>query len=449
MGGRVVVIVGSPNVGKSALFNRLVGGHPAIVTSEPGTTRDRLCGTVRSVPTPFLLVDTGGLFGGEESTLARGIERQARAALATASAVLLVVDGRQGVTGADHEIAAMLRPRALPVLLVVNKLDTPSREPLALPFFELGMGEPIAVSAAHGLGIERLLTALGRALDERGPSGRKAQPEADAGAIRVALVGRPNVGKSSILNRLVGEERQLVSEGPGTTRDAVDTAVRRNRREFILVDTAGIRRRGRVQAGAEVEALARAKASIRRADVVVLVLAASEEFAVQDAHIAGYVREAHRPLVVVVNKWDLIDGREDAARVWERNLRERLRFAKKTPILLASAKTNQRVFRILDLVGEVHAAGAIRVPTPDLNRWLRETTRTESTGPRGKRPVRFLYATQTGIHPPRFVMFCTDSQRVHASLRRHLENALGERFGFGASPVLLRFRDRSGRQSVR
>lgn len=451
MAGPLVVIVGSPNVGKSTLFNRLVGGRPAIVTSEPGATRDRLYGGVRSSSIPFVLVDTGGLFGDENSSLAQGIERQAHSALSAASAVLLVVDGRRGLTAADRELAAMLRPRGVPVLLVVNKLDTPSREALALEFYELGLGDPIPVSAAHGLGIEALLSEIERVLPGRRdlPRSVGSGQEAGPGSVRVALVGRPNVGKSSILNRLVGEERQLVNEGPGTTRDAVDTLLRRNGREYVLVDTAGIRRRGRVQAEVETLAVARAQAAIRRADVVVLVLDACEELAAQDTHIAGYIHEAHRPLVVVANKWDLVEEREVAARAWEATVRERLRFAKEVPILLVSARTGQRVSRILELVDEVHAAGAIRVPTAALNRWLQETTKGQTSGPPGKRPVRFLYATQTGVHPPRFVVFCSDPRSIHFSLRRHLENALRERFGFGPSPVLLRFRSRRPGEQAR
>jgi GTP-binding protein len=447
--GAIIAVVGAPNVGKSTLFNRLVGGRPAIVTRESGTTRDRQYEWVRDVPAPFLLVDTGGLSGGEDSPLAKGIDSQVEKALREASGVLLVVDCHAGITALDRGIASMLRRRSLSVLIVANKVDVPSHEPLAAEFFALGFGEPIPVSAAHGIGFERLVDEIEKLLGTTADTpALPSDPEAPA-ALRVALVGRPNVGKSSLLNRMLGEERYLVTDLPGTTRDAVDTLIRHEGRPYVLVDTAGMRRRGKVQAETESLAVERARANIRRSDVVVLVVDGSEELTAQDAHVAGYVQEAFRPLIVMVNKWDLLDDREESAKRWERVVRERLKFARTAPILLVSAKTGQRVHRIFDLVDQVYGAGGIQVSTGVLNRWLREVAGNDPSAPAVGRSVRLLYATQTGVHPPRFLFFCNDPRRIHFSLRRRLENALRERFAFGPSPVQLQFRSRRGRQEAR
>ena len=259
----------------------------------------------------------------------------------------------------------------------------------------------------------------------------------------MALVGRPNVGKSSLLNRLLGEERVVVSEVPGTTRDAVDTPFTYQGRRYLLVDTAGIRRKGRVSQAADSLAMAAARRAIERADVVVLVLDATEPFAAQDAHIAGYAMEARKPVVVAVNKWDLVERREEAAAAWQDELRRRLRFVKEVPILL-SARTGQRVLKVLDQADAVHAAGGRRVPTPELNWWLHAQAQAERTSPAGGHSVRLFYAAQTGVHPPRFVLF-SDARRVHFSLRRRLENSLRAHFGFGAAPLHLQFRSRRER----
>jgi GTP-binding protein len=437
----VVAIVGAPNVGKSTLFNRLVGGRTAIVTSEPGATRDRIYGVVRGSATTFSLVDTGGLTGEDGSPLARGIERQVRAALDEASAVMFVVDARAGLSGLDLEIAAMLRRRSAPILLVANKVDVPGMEATVGELHTLGLGPPIPLSAAHGVGIDDLLDALDLLL-EGAESTVAVAP--DRLALRIALVGRPNVGKSSILNRILGEDRYLVSEIPGTTRDAVDTILEREGRRYVLVDTAGIRRRGRVERATEAIAVVRARASIRRCDVVVLVVDGSEGIVAQDTHVAGYAQEAGRSVVVVVNKWDLVANREARAKEWEIEVRERLRFVKQAPVLLVSAKTGQRVSRILEIAERVHAAGGIRVPTPELNRWLQVAAARERSSPAAGRSVRLFYATQTGVHPPRFVVFCNDPARVHFSLRRRLENGLRDGFGFGPAAIHLQFRGRRG-----
>jgi GTPase len=444
----LLAIVGAPNVGKSTLFNRLVGRRDALVTDEVGVTRDRIYGFVADLPIPFRLVDTGGLTPGSEAPLASGIARQARAALKEASAILFVVDVRAGITGLDQDIAGLLRRIGKPVLVVANKVDGPKQEILIHAASELGMGPPYAVSAEHGRGIEELLAAIQAILHPRAGSAGGLSEDGSEGAaasVRVALVGRPNVGKSSLLNQLVGEERMLVSEIPGTTRDAVDTLlVRPDGRRYLLVDTAGIRRKGKVRRTAETLSVVVARRSIEQADVVVLVLDAVEGFASQDAHIAGYALEAHKPVVVAVNKWDLVEDREEAAKAWVRLLEDRLKFVKDVPVLLVSALTGQRITRLLDSAERLHATAAQRVPTPELNRWLHQVARAERDSPARGRSIRLYYATQTGVRPPRFVLFCNEARRVHFSLRRYLDNSLRARFGFDGVPIVLQFRSRSG-----
>jgi GTP-binding protein len=440
----VVAIVGAPNVGKSTLFNRLVGRRDALVTDEPGVTRDRIYGTVKHDTAAYRVVDTGGLrwddvpFGAE-------ILLQAEAALSEAALVLVVVDVRTGMTALDLEVASFLRRRGAPTLLVANKVDGPAQDAVLHELHELGLGEPWPLSAEHGRGFDPLCDEIERRLAGAAPPiDPEAKEQADE-AIKIALIGRPNVGKSSLLNRLVGEERMLVSEIPGTTRDAVDTAIRFHDRSYVLVDTAGLRRKGRVHQVAESLSVMRARQAISRADVVVLVLDGSEPIAAQDAHIAGYASEAEKPVVVAINKWDLVEARAAKAKDWEEEIRTRLRFMKNIPVVLVSAKSGQRVSKILDRVSETYASASKRVSTPELNRWLQEEAERERRAPAKGGSVRLFYATQTGIRPPRFVLFCNEARRLHFSLRRHLENSLRERFAFGASPLRLTFRSRRER----
>jgi GTP-binding protein len=436
----LVAIVGAPNVGKSTLFNRLVRERRALVAPEPGVTRDRLYGEVRDAPVPFRLVDTGGIVPRGDLPLAREVERQAAFALDEAVVLLFVVDSRAGATSVEHDLATMLRRRGQPVLLVANKVDVPAQEAGAAALGELGMGEPIAVSAEHGLGIDELLDAIAERIAASGAGGT-AEDEDEDDAIDVAIVGRPNVGKSSLVNRLVGEERMVVSEIPGTTRDSVDTLLERDGRRYRLIDTAGLRRSGRVERGVESLSVGRTRRNVEACDVAILMLDATEELAAQDTHVAGLVRDAYKPMVVAVNKWDLVPERERAAKDWEDRIRTRLRFAKEVPMVLVSAATGQRLTRLLDLVDEVHRAAGIQVPTSELNRWLgdQELARPEGA-PRSA--LRLYYATQTGTHPPRFVLFCNDPRKAHFSARRQIENALRQRFGFGPAPIRLHWRAR-------
>jgi GTP-binding protein len=439
-----VAIVGAPNVGKSTLFNRLVGRRLALVTDEPGVTRDRIYGTAARADRPFRIVDTGGLrFDGVP--FGKEILLQAEAALAESSLVLFLVDGRGGLTALDRDIAAVLRKSGAAVLVVVNKIDEARHDVLALEAHGLGLGDPVPISAEHGRGIDALLDAVDRRLEAVGAFAAPPHDGASPGAVRIALVGRPNVGKSSILNRLVGEERMVVSTVPGTTRDAVDTVLERGGRRYVLVDTAGLRRPGRVRETVESLSVMRARKAIDAADVVVLVLDGSTPLAAQDTHIAGEAADAARPIVVAVNKWDLVPEREARAKAWEADLRARLKFVKEVPIVFVSARTGQRVDRILERVDRVYADASRRVATPELNEWLQEEARRDLRAPAKGGSIRLFYGTQTGVRPPRFLLFCNDARRIHFSLRRHLENSLRARFGFGAAPLRLSFRSRRER----
>jgi len=436
----LVAIVGAPNVGKSTLFNRILGRRRAIVTDEPGMTRDRLYGVVRDVTPPFRLVDTGGLTPNTEAPFAREIEQQAEVAISEAALILFVIDVRAGITALDRDLAAMLRRRNLTLLLLANKADSEKLASDVHDFHGLGLGPPIPISAEHGRGVDDLLDEIQREL-----AAFPQEPEEETPGNRwlnVSIVGRPNVGKSSLFNRLAGHERALVSDVPGTTRDAVDTLLEIDDKRYRLIDTAGLRRAGKIQRGPERFSVLRARRNLERADVAVLVIDADAGFAAQDAHVAGFVLDAYKPMVVAVNKWDLISDREAAAKRWEELVRRRLRFAKQVPLALISALSGQRVPRILDLADSVYAAAGIRVPTPELNRWLgrHASGNPESPPPRGQ--FRLFYVTQTAVHPPTFVLFCNDPSKAHFSMRRQIENSLRERFDFGPAPIRLQFRGR-------
>lgn len=443
MGVPVVAIVGAPNVGKSTLFNRLLGQRRAIVTDEPGMTRDRLYGVVSDVLSPFRLVDTGGMTPGADAPFAAEIEQQAELAIAEAALVLFVVDVRAGPTALERDLVGRLRRRGVPLLLVANKADDDRTEVQSHELHGLGAGAPLAVSAEHGRGVDELLEAICAELAARGP--QESLESDDEDWLSVTFVGRPNVGKSSIFNRLAGEERAVVSDVPGTTRDAVDTLLRIDDRRYRLIDTAGLRRPGKIDRGPERFSAQRARQNLERSDVAVLVIDAADGLAAQDIHIAGYALEASKPLVVAVNKWDCVEDRENAAKRWKEEIRQRLRFARHLPLVLVSAVTGQRIMKILDLADDVHRAAGIRVPTPELNRWLTGQDSGSTTAPPPRGQFRLYYATQTGVHPPTFLLFCNDPKRAHFSTRRRIENDLRERFGFGAVPIRLRFRGRRER----
>jgi GTP-binding protein len=431
----VVAIVGRPNVGKSTLFNRLIGQRKAIVEDIPGTTRDRLYADAEWKDLQYTLIDTGGL----ELDAAEGypflIRDQVAIALAEADAVLFVVDATAGITPDDRDIAEQLRRRDVPVVLVANKGDNPGRQELAVEFHELGLGDPMPVSAYHGLGVREVQDRLSGML-----------PSYDAGTgmevLRIAVVGRPNVGKSALINAILQEGRVIESEVAGTTRDAVDTPFRHADRDLVLVDTAGIRRPGKVEKGIEKYSVMRARDAVARCDVAILVLDASEKTAQQDLHIAGMVVDAYKGLIVALNKWDLVDDTDEAREAYAHRVLSRMRFAPWAPLAFISARTRLNIDGLLDLAVEVGDVRAVRVPTAEVNAALREAVATHPPPVTGKRQLRLRYATQAGVKPPTFVVFCNDASLVHFSYRRFLENHFRRRFGFEGTAMKMEFRSK-------
>jgi GTP-binding protein len=431
----VVAIVGRPNVGKSALFNRLIGQRKAIVEDIPGTTRDRLYGDVEWKDLYYTLIDTGGLEPDSEEGYPALIRDQVQIALTEAEVILFVVDATVGITATDAEIAELLRRTDKPVLLIANKGDNPARQELAVEFYELGLGDPLSVSAYHGLGVREVQDALIELLPP-------TESEEETDVLRIAVVGRPNVGKSALVNAILGEGRVIESEVPGTTRDAVDTPFAYKDRQLVLVDTAGIRRPGKVEKGIEKYSVMRARDAIERADVVVLVLDATQKLAQQDLHIAGDVVDAHRALIIAVNKWDLLEDEDELRDEYTEVIVSRTKFAPWVPLAFISAKHGLNIEGLLDLAVEVGDARSVRIPTAEVNAALREAVAKHPPPSTGKRQLRIFYATQAGIRPPTFVFFCNDASLVHFSYRRFLENHFRRRFGFEGTAIKLEFRSR-------
>lgn len=431
----LVALVGRPNVGKSTLFNRLIEEPLAIVEDVPGTTRDRLYADAEWGGTTFTFVDTGGLMLESGSDLEVSVRDQVQIAIAEADVIIFLVDVTEGVTARDSEIAGLLRRSDKPVLLAANKADNESRRQEAVEFYALGLSDPYPISALHGTGTGDLLDALLAAVPAEGV-------EVPWEGTRIAIVGRPNVGKSSLLNALLGQERMIVDEAPGTTRDAVDSFLEWDGEPLVLIDTAGIRRRGRVAPGIERYCVIRALRAIRRADVALLLLDAAEGVTEQDAHVAGYVVEEGKGLVLVVNKWDLVDKDTYTTQDYTREIRRELKFVAYAPLIFVSALTGRRVGKTIELALQVQQARQTRVATSELNKLLLDAAAAHSPpSKRGKR-LRIYYATQIGVAPPAFVLFVNDPDLVHFSYRRYLENRLREAFDFQGTPIRLVFRER-------
>ncbi|MBC7241983.1 MAG: ribosome biogenesis GTPase Der [Anaerolineae bacterium] len=449
MSSRIVAIVGRPNVGKSTLFNRLVGRRLAIVEDQPGTTRDRLYAETEWNGERFVVVDTGGLevltSGGpapqpERTPLAVASEpfvpamrSQAEMAIQEADVVIMLADAIEGLTPADHEVADVLRRSNKPVLLAINKADNEARASDIYEFYALGLGDPIPISALHGIGVGELLDKVVELLPPEEPP---ARPE----AVQIAIVGRPNVGKSSLLNALLGQERAIVSEIPGTTRDAIDTYLEWEGQPVVLIDTAGIRRRGQIEQGIEKYSVLRALKAISRADVVLLLIDATEGVTAQDAHIAGYILDEMKSVVVVVNKWDAIPKDTYTMDEYRALVRAQLRFLDYVPVLFISAKTGKRVSTVLPTALRVHQQRLARIPTSLLNDIMREAIARHAPPSKAGRRLKFYYATQADVAPPTFVFFVNDPGLVHFSYERYIENRLREQYGFEGTPLKLVFR---------
>jgi GTP-binding protein len=432
---RLIAIIGRPNVGKSTLFNRLIGKRRSIVTDEPGITRDRIYGTVRWSGQSFEIVDTGGMLPGDETEIPRKIVEQAQIAIDHASLILFVLDGRTAISAPDQELARLLRKTGKTVLLVVNKIDSGKQSGDIADFFSLGFPDVFPVSAEHGRGITELLDQIAITMPE------EEETEEKPGEIRVSIIGRPNVGKSTLLNRLTGEDRSMVSPVAGTTRDAVDSLFEADGTIFRFVDTAGIRRKGKTELKAEKLSVVMARRHMEESDVALLVIDGPQGITALDAHIGGYAHEAHRSVIIVVNKWDLVQKSHRITADFEQDIREKLKFLAFAPIVFISAKTGQRVQKLYGVIKEVYAGRFQRVATSELN----DLFRPETFG-RGGLPadVKIRYIAQVKTNPPTFVMFSNKLSKLHFSFERFVENRIRQRFPFTGTPIIIRQRLRRG-----
>ncbi len=432
----LVAIVGRPNVGKSTLFNKLIGRRLSIVEDTPGVTRDRIYADAEWLTHSFTLIDTGGIEPESEDIIAVQMRRQAELAIETADVIVFLVDGREGMTAADEEVAAMLRKSNKPVVLAVNKLDAPKFNDAIYEFYALGLGDPIIISAGQGLG-------LGDMLDEVCAHFPEETAEEGEHPLNIAVVGKPNVGKSSLVNAILGEDRCIVSNIPGTTRDAVDTLFTVDGEPFVLVDTAGIRRKRAVEDETiERYSVIRSLAAVRRADVVLIVVDAEQGLSEQDVKIAGYVHEEGKPSVLVVNKWDLIEKDTNTMNKFKKDMQVDLAFMDYVPFLFISAKTGQRVNKLLSAAKESYAQSIRRITTGTLNDIVNEAiSMTEPPAMSGKR-LKIYYATEVSVQPPTFVIFVNDEVLVHFSYKRYMENYFRKTFGFQGTPIKIIFRNR-------
>jgi GTP-binding protein len=446
----LVVLVGRPNVGKSTLFNRITRSRRAIVTPVAGTTRDLIEQSAEWQGTEFSLLDTGGMFGATEDPLQEMVAAKGKEAIGQADLLVVVLDGQQGLVPGDFEIVEQLRASGTPILAVVNKTDVKKAREMAMQFYELGLDPLLEVSAEHGLGVSDLLDEV-IARIRRSPVADPSAPAPETlKEVGVAIVGRPNAGKSSLVNRLLREERMLVSEMPGTTRDAIDTVVKWHKRDFRIVDTAGIRRPGRVARSGQVESLSVlvARRAIEKADIVVIVVDASLGATDQDAAIAGEADRLGRGVIIAANKWDLMKDRgQDYVRTFDETLRHQLKFLDYAPVLHISAATGERTPKLLEAIDRVALARSTRVPTPQLNRFMQTVTAAHPPASPGRRQVRIMYAAQTLVAPPTFVFFTNVATSFHFSYERFLVNQLREKFGFEGSPIRIQVRKRSGKDS--
>jgi GTP-binding protein len=431
-----VAIVGRPNVGKSTLFNRLCGIRKAIVGDEPGITRDRIYGTVSWTGRSFEILDTGGMIPDVRDVIPEKVLEQVEKAISESDLLLLVVDGRAGVTALDELLLPILRRAGKPIWIAVNKIDSPELEAHAAAFYSFGANELFAVSAEHGKGIGDLLDAIAA---RAGEIAAEAAPES-AEEIAVAVVGRPNVGKSALVNRLLGMERTIVSEVPGTTRDAVDTLLIRDGVRYRIIDTAGIRRKGRTEARTEKISVVMARKSLTRAAVALLIVDAEEGVTKLDAAIGGYMEESGCSAIIVLNKWDKVDKDEHTVEEYTRAIRRRMKFLAYAPVETVSALTGQRVSKLFDMIGKAWAARQVRIPTGLLNNIFAPDLSQKWIAGNPSQKLNIRYITQASSSPPTFVVFTSGREPLHFSTERFLINQLRERFGFHATPIRIRQR---------
>lgn len=426
----VVAIVGRPNVGKSTIFNRIVGERISIEEDTPGVTRDRIYGKAEWLNTEFNIIDTGGIDIGDEPFLEQ-IRAQAQVAIDEADCIIMITSGRDGVTAQDEEVAKILYRSKKPVVLAVNKVDNPDMRHQIYDFYSLGFGEPYPISGAHGLGLGDLLDAVVSHFP------KKDTKNYEDDVIRFCLIGRPNVGKSSLVNAILGEERVIVSDIAGTTRDAVDSPYTYDGQKYVIIDTAGIRRKGKVYERTEKYSVLRALRAIERSDVVLVVINAEEGIIEQDKKIAGYAHEAGRGVIIVVNKWDAIVKDEKTMNEYEKKIRDEFLFLDYAPIVFVSAKTKQRLHTLLPLIKTVSENHAMRVQTNVLNDVIMDAVAMNPTPTEGKHRLKIFYMTQASVKPPTFILFVNDPELLHFSYERFLENRIRDAFGFLGTPIRI------------
>ena len=433
----IVAVVGRPNVGKSTLFNQIGKKRVSIVDDMPGVTRDRIYMDAQWLNHAFTIIDTGGIeFDGSDHIL-RSMRSQAELAMEEADVILFLVDGRTGLTASDEEVGRLLRRTKKPVILAVNKIDSFDREALIYDFYSLGLGDPIPISASNAMNLGDLLDAVVAAF----PSEAGAEQEPDE--IAIAVVGRPNVGKSSLVNRMLGEERVIVSDVPGTTRDAIDTHFTCDGAKYLLIDTAGMRRKGKITLPVERYSVMRSLRAVDRAEVVLMLIDAAEGILEQDTKIAGYVHESGKGVIIVVNKWDIFPDKNDKSTLrFTDELREKLGFLQYAPVLYTSALTGQRVERVTELVKYVAEQQSMRIKTSVLNELIRDAVSVNPPPTKKGKQLKILFVTQVGIAPPTFILFVNDPELMHFSYLRFIENRLRESFGFEGTPLRLIVRAR-------
>ncbi|CUB11282.1 GTPase Der [Bacillus cereus] len=432
----VIAIVGRPNVGKSTIFNRIVGERVSIVEDIPGVTRDRIYSAGEWLNHEFNIIDTGGIDIGDEPFLTQ-IRQQAEVAIDEADVIIFMTNGRDGVTAADEEVAKILYRSNKPVVLAVNKVDNPEMRNDIYDFYALGFGEPFPISGTHGLG-------LGDLLDEAAQHFPKIEEDGyDEDTIRFSLIGRPNVGKSSLVNALLGQERVIVSNVAGTTRDAVDTPYSKDGKDYVIIDTAGMRKKGKVYESTEKYSVLRALRAIERSDVVLVVLDGEEGIIEQDKKIAGYAHDSGRAVVIVVNKWDAVKKDEKTMKAFEENIRAHFQFLEYAPIVFLSAKTRKRTQTLIPVIDEVNESHSIRIQTNVLNDVIMDAVAMNPTPTHNGSRLKIFYATQVAVKPPTFVVFVNDPELLHFSYERFLKNRLRESFGFVGTPIhiIARARD--------
>jgi len=432
----IVAIVGRPNVGKSTLFNKLAGKRISIVEDHPGVTRDRIYTEVQWQDRTFTLIDTGGIEPHSEDLMLKQMKQQAEVAIETAEVIIFLVDGQEGITPSDREVANLLRRARKKIILAVNKIDAPKYKDNIYEFYNLGLGEPMGISSGQALGLGDLLDEIIKNLSP------EEEEVYDEYTIKVAVVGKPNVGKSSLVNKILGEQRVIVSDVPGTTRDAIDTPFTMGEGKYVFIDTAGMRKRGKVFESIERYSVIRSLTAIERADVCLMLIDGKEGVSEQDSKIAGYIHDQGKAAVIIVNKWDIVEKDDKTVDKYKADIRNELSFMEYAPILFISALTGQRVNKVLGLVNHVSNQHAMRVSTGMLNDVINEAVLTNQPTVSGGRRLKILYAAQVSIKPPTFALFVNEPSLMHFSYQRYLENQIRKAFSFEGTPVRFLLRER-------